>query len=72
MLGDEPNDVPDIARAAVAGDLAEDFRRYATERGRLYALCLFWWDFGGLCIRHFGPTALITAIGALLRQKLGL
>ena len=64
--------LPRKDREVVAGDLAEDFRRYATERGRLYALCLFWWDFGGLCIRHFGPTALITAIGALLRQKLGL
>ena len=71
MLGDEPNDVPDIARAAVAGDLAEDFRTYATQRGRRYALTWLWWELGGLCIRRFGPTAIITAIGVWLRQKIG-
>jgi hypothetical protein len=82
---DEPADLvmPDIGqkllpfilakklRAAVAGDLAEDFRTYATKWGRPYALRWLWWELGGLCIRRFGPTAFITGIGVWLRQKLG-
>jgi hypothetical protein len=64
--------LPKKLREAMEGDLAEDFRKYATKWGRLYALAWLWWELGGLCIRRFGPTAFITAIGALLRQKLGL
>jgi hypothetical protein len=64
--------VPKKLRANVEGDLAEDFRTYATQWGRSYALRWLWWELGGLCIRRFGPTAIITAIGVWLRQKLGL
>ena len=64
--------VPKKLRANVTGDLAEDFRTYATQWGRPYALRWLWWELGGLCIRRFGPTAFITGIGVWLRQKLGL
>ena len=63
--------LPKKLRAAVAGDLAEDFRTLATRWGRPYALRWLWWELGGLCIRRFGPTAIITAIGVWFRQKLG-
>jgi hypothetical protein len=63
--------LPRKLRAAVAGDLAEDFRTYATQWGRPYALRWLWWELGGLCIRRFGLTAIITAVGAWFRQKLG-
>jgi hypothetical protein len=63
--------LPRKLRAAVAGDLAEDFRTYATQWGRPYALRWLWWELGGLCIRRFGPTAIITAVGLWFRQKLG-
>jgi hypothetical protein len=63
--------LPKKLRAAVAGDLAEDFRTLATKWGRPYALRWLWWELGGLCIRRFGPTAVITAIGVWFRQKLG-
>ena len=58
-------------RAAVAGDLAEDFRTFATKWGRPYALRWLWWELSGLFIRRFGPTAIITAVGMWFRQKLG-
>jgi hypothetical protein len=63
--------LPKKLRAAVAGDLAEDFRTLATQWGRSYALRWLWWELGGLCIRRFGPTTIITAIGLWFRQKLG-
>jgi hypothetical protein len=63
--------LPKKLRAAVAGDLAEDFRAFATQWGRPYALRWLWWELGGLCIRRFGPTAIITAVGMWFRQKLG-
>jgi hypothetical protein len=63
--------LPKKLRAAVAGDLAEDFRAFATKWGRPYALRWLWWELGGLCIRRFGPTAIITAVGMWFRQKLG-
>ena len=66
-----PYIVPRKLRAAVAGDLAEDFRTYATRWGRPYALRWVWWELAGLCIRRFGPTSIITAVGVWFRQKLG-
>jgi hypothetical protein len=63
--------LPKKLRVAVAGDLAEDFRTLATQWGRPYALRWLWWELGGLCIRRFGPTAIITAVGMWFRQKLG-
>jgi hypothetical protein len=63
--------LPRKLRAAVAGDLAEDFHTYATQWGRPYALRWLWWELAGLCIRRFGPTAFITAIGVWFRQKFG-
>jgi hypothetical protein len=63
--------LPRKLRAAVAGDLAEDFRTYATRWGRPYALRWLWWELAGLCIRRFGPSAIITAVGLWCRQKLG-
>jgi hypothetical protein len=63
--------VPKKLRAAVAGDLAEDFRTYGAQWGRPYALRWLWWELAGLCIRRFGPTAIITAIGMWFHQKLG-
>jgi len=63
--------LPKKLRAAVAGDLAEDFRTFATQWGRPYAVRWLWWELGGLCIRRFGPTAVISAIGVWFRQKLG-
>lgn len=75
--------VPDIAQkllpfilrkkllAAVAGDLAEDFQTYATKWGRPYALYWLWWELGGLCVRRFGPSAIITGVGMWFRQWLG-
>jgi hypothetical protein len=63
--------LPKKLRAAVAGDLAEDFRTFATRWGRPYALRWLWWELGGLCIRRFGPTAVISAIGVWFRRKLG-
>jgi hypothetical protein len=84
MLGRRPDlNMPEISqkflpfilprklRAAVAGDLAEDFRTYATQWGRPYAVRWLWWELGGLCIRRFGPTAIITTIGVWFRQKIG-
>jgi hypothetical protein len=58
-------------RDAVEGDLAEEFRKHAARRGRPYALGVLWWDIAGLCICRLGPTAIITAIAASCRQKLG-
>ncbi len=55
--------LPKKLRAAVAGDLAEDFHSYAAQWGRPYALGWLWWELAGLCIRRFGPTAIITAVG---------
>ena len=81
--GRAPNDPPEIAlklvpfivsrklRDAVEGDLAEEFRKCAARRGQPYALGVLWWDIAGLCICRFTPTAIITAIGAWFRQKLG-
>jgi hypothetical protein len=63
--------LPKKLRAAMAGDLAEDFRTFAAQWGRPYALRWLWWELGGLCIRRFGPTAIITAIGIWFRQKFG-
>ena len=63
--------LPKKLRAAVAGDLAEDFRTFATQWGRPYALRWLWWELSGLFIRRFGPTAIITAVGMWFRQKLG-
>jgi hypothetical protein len=63
--------LPKKLRAAVAGDLAEDFRTFTTRWGRPYALRWLWWELGGLCIRRFGPTAVISAVGVWFRQKLG-
>jgi hypothetical protein len=63
--------LPKKLRAAVAGDLAEDFRTFATKWGRPYALRWLWWELSGLFIRRFGPTAIITAVGMWFRQKLG-
>jgi len=56
----------------VEGDLAEDFRTYATQWGRPYALRWLWWELGGLCIRRLGLAAILTGIGVWFRQKLGL
>ncbi len=64
--------LPKKLRAAVAGDLAEDFHTYAAQWGRSYALWWLWWELGALCIRRFGPTAIMTAVGMWFRQKLGL
>jgi hypothetical protein len=64
--------LPKKLRAVMDGDLAEDFRTYATQWGRPYALRWLWWELGGLCIRRFGPTAIVTAVGMWFRQKLGL
>jgi hypothetical protein len=63
--------LPKKLRVAVAGDLAEDFRTFATQWGRPYALRWLWWELGGLCIRRFGPTGIVTGIGMWFRQKLG-
>jgi hypothetical protein len=63
--------LPKKLRTAVGGDLAEDFRTYAAQWGRPYALRWLWWELGALCIRRFGPTAIITAIGVWFRQKIG-
>jgi hypothetical protein len=63
--------LPKRLREAVAGDLAEDFTAYAIKWGRPYALRWLWWELGGLCIRRFGPTAIITAVAMWCRQKLG-
>lgn len=59
-------------RDAVEGDLAEDFGKRAARWGRPYALRVLWWDIAELCIRRFGPTAIVMGIGAWFRQKLGL
>jgi len=63
--------VPRKLRANVAGDLAEEFRDRAKERGRQYALCVLWWDIAGLALRRFGPAGIITAVAMWFRQKLG-
>jgi hypothetical protein len=63
--------LPKKLRETVAGDLAEDFRTYATQWGRPFALRWLWWELGGLCIRRFGPTAIFTAVAMWFRQKLG-
>jgi hypothetical protein len=63
--------VPKKRRDDVMGDLTEDFRTYAAQWGRPYALRLFCWELAELCIRRFGPTAMVMGIGAWLRQKLG-
>jgi len=63
--------VPKKLRDAVTGDLTEDFRTFATRWGRSYALRWLWWELAGLCIRRFGPTAIITTVGVWFRQKLG-
>lgn len=63
--------LPKKLRAAVAGDLAEDFQTFATKWGRPYALRWLLWELSGLFIRRFGPTAIITAVGMWFRQKLG-
>ena len=55
----------------MAGDLAEDFRTVANQWGRPYTLRWLWWELGGLCFRHFGRTAIITAVAMSFRQKLG-
>jgi hypothetical protein len=82
--GRAPNDPPEIAlklvpfivpkklRDNVTGDLSEDFRAYAARWGRSYALYLLCWELAELCIRRFGPTAIVMGIGAWFRQKLGL
>jgi len=41
--------VPKRRRADVIGDLDEDFRTYAAQWGRPYALRLFWWEIAELC-----------------------
>ena len=64
--------LPRKLREAVAGDLTEDFQTYAAKWGRRYALRWLWWELAGLCVRRFGPTALVTAAVAWLRQKIGL
>ena len=63
--------VPKKLRDNVTGDLREDFRTYAARWGRSYALRLLWWELAELCIRRFGPTAIVMAVGAWVRQKLG-
>jgi hypothetical protein len=63
--------LPKKLRAAVAGDLAEDFRTFATQWGRPYALRWLCWEIGGLCIRRFGPIGIVTAVVMWFRQKLG-
>jgi hypothetical protein len=63
--------VPRELRDAVTGDLTEDFLTYAGRWGRSYALRWLWWELAGLCIRRFGPTAIVMGIGAWFRQKLG-
>jgi hypothetical protein len=59
-------------RDSVIGDLGEDFRTFAAEWRRPYALRLLCWELAALCIRRFGPTALVMGIGAWFRQKLRL
>ena len=63
--------LPKKLREAVAGDLAEDFGKYAAQWGRAYAVRWLWWELGGLCIHRFGPTAICTAVAIWFRQKLG-
>lgn len=63
--------LPKKLRTAVAGDLAEEFRTFAARFGRPYAVRWLWWELGGLCIRRFGPTAIVTGVGMWFRQKLG-
>jgi hypothetical protein len=63
--------VPRRLRDAVTGDLAEEFRTYAARWGRPYALRWLWWEIAGMCIRRFGPTAVITAAAAWFRHKFG-
>jgi hypothetical protein len=63
--------VPKKLRDAVTGDLTEDFRTFAAQWGRSYALRVLWWELAGLCIRRFGPTAIVMGIGVWVRQKLG-
>ncbi len=63
--------VPKKLRDGVAGDLTEDFRTYAARWGRSYALRWLWWELAILCIRRFGPTAIVTGIGAWLRHEFG-
>ncbi len=63
--------LPRKLREAVAGDLAEDFRKYAAQWGRPYAVRWLSWELAGLCIRRFAPTAIAAAIGAWFHQKLG-
>lgn len=63
--------LPKKLRANVAGDLAEDFRTYATRWGRPYALRWLWWELAGVCIHRFGPSAIITGVGLWFRQKIG-
>jgi hypothetical protein len=63
--------VPKKLRDSVTGDLCEDFRDFAEDWGRPYALRWLWWELGGLCIRRLGPTAIAIGIGTWFRQKLG-
>jgi hypothetical protein len=63
--------VPKKLRENVGGDLDEDFRTYAAHWGRPYALRWLWWELAGLCIRRFGPSAIIMGIGVWFRQKIG-
>jgi hypothetical protein len=63
--------LPRKLRDAAAGDLEEDFKIYLAKFGRTYAVRLYWWDVGSLCVSRLRPTAIVTALAFWLRRATG-